>query len=667
MATIQDSISLRDGVSGTLARMASGFDNIARVAGFTNERLNEVERPRSISMMAGNFNNSMNSINNQLNNLSNKTREVMSSTAGQFAAGEIMASSIMKVFRLIQQIPGRVIAASDEYSGIQARIKLITDDATGMNNSIYQSALRARGSYAGMADAVSKIGLTARETFKDTNQIVPFTENIQKLFAIGGTGKVQQQDAMLQLTQALGSGKLQGDEFRSIAEAAPLIEQMVAKYMGVTQGELKKLSSEGEVTAEVMKNAILGATDEINEKFDTIPLKWQDISQNIETVAFKAFTPVWNEISAIANSPTMKAIGENVGLGLQVAGLAIAGVINNLRWLGGIVTEYGYVFEPVFVGMGLVMLGVAANIGLATIAAIGHTIASEAETLAILGLILAQDGLNAALYACPLTWFVIGIIAIVGVFYLAVAAVNRFAGTSISATGIVVGAFFWLGGMIYNVIALAWNILVSFAESLGNLFRNPTAAIYNFFATIWNGIVELVGRSINEIIGLINKLPGMEMGFINWGKGLAKKMTIQGGIDLSAYNMDYSSGNFMKGYGYGTDLAGRLSDLVGAGGDDPKNNHKYAGPDYEAGPEKVKPVHVRGGKLDKDQEIQLSEENLKTLTDLAQREVQLHYQQITPQIQISFGDVRETANVDEIMERIGDHITNIHEGNLVTS
>ena len=222
---------------------------------------------------------------------------------------------IFNAIEEIASIPSKLIKASDAYSGIMARLNLVAggqEQAIALNEQIYQSALRARGPYDVMADSVSKIAMTAKEAFPDPRTVVPFMENIQKLFNIGGTDIERQKDALLQLTQALGSGKLQGDELRSIAEAAPLIEKYIADYMGVSMGEIKQLGADGEITAEIIKNAILGATDEINKQFETIPMKWEDIWTNIQSRISHAFQPVYVEINKLANSSLVKSFANNL-------------------------------------------------------------------------------------------------------------------------------------------------------------------------------------------------------------------------------------------------------------------------------------------------------------------------------------------------------------------
>ena len=308
--------------------------------------------------------------------LKNSINDLKSSISGSFILGNVIGDFLYDVIENIASIPGKIIKASDAYSGIMARINLVTgsqEQAVALNEQIYQSALRARGQYDVMADSVSKIAMTAKEAFPDPKTVVPFMENIQKLFTIGGTDAVHQADALLQLTQALGSGKLQGDELRSIAEAAPLIEKVIADYMGVSMGQIKELGSEGEITAEIIKNAVLGATDEINKQFETIPMKWKDIWTNIQSRVSHAFQPVYIEINKLANTPLAKSLANGVVDALTVTAAAINGVINNVKWLAGLFTDFynqnKFAVDTVIAGFG----GAIGVLGLYGIALAGIT------------------------------------------------------------------------------------------------------------------------------------------------------------------------------------------------------------------------------------------------------------------------------------------------------
>lgn len=285
------------------------------------------------------INDAMANLQRQINNISrafSRLKGLVSSTFGQMTMANLAAGAIAKIGSTIASLPAYLIHTSDTYAGIEARLRLIVGeggDVEAMNQRIYESAIRARGSYFQMADAVGKIAMTAKEAFPDPQQVVPFMEGIQKLFTIGGTGVQQQADALLQLTQALGSGKLQGDEFRSIAEAAPMIEQMVAEYMNVSRGALKQLSSDGQITSEILKNAILQNMDKINEMFEQMPLTWGSIWLIMTTQATNALKPVFSLVSDLANTPVAKIIMDTAIQGIQLAASALEWLINNLVWI----------------------------------------------------------------------------------------------------------------------------------------------------------------------------------------------------------------------------------------------------------------------------------------------------------------------------------------------
>lgn len=320
-----------------------------------------------------------------VSSLKESIESLKDSLTGSFIIGSIFGDMIFNAIEEIASIPSKLIKASDAYSGIMARLNLVAggqEQAIALNEQIYQSALRARGSYDVMADSVSKIAMTAKEAFPDPRTVVPFMENIQKLFNIGGTDIERQKDALLQLTQALGSGKLQGDELRSIAEAAPLIEKYIADYMGVSMGEIKQLGADGEITAEIIKNAILGATDEINKQFETIPMKWEDIWTNIQSRISHAFQPVYVEINKLANSSLVKSFANNLVAAATIGANAINGLINNIKWLNNEFDNFynknKFAIDTIMVGFG----GAISVLGL-----YGIALASVTTKTAILGVI----------------------------------------------------------------------------------------------------------------------------------------------------------------------------------------------------------------------------------------------------------------------------------------
>lgn len=491
MATLTNYIRLVDGTSGPLRAMARNAETATRAVGGVSPAL------RSIGDSAG----SVDSATNALNRFSSSARNAINIISG-IGIGTMLGSMATQAVEKLSALPSRLVGIAGQYAGIQARLKLLVGDqakVAEMNDAIYQSALRSRGSFEQMADAVTKIGMTAKEAFPDSKQVVPFVEGIQKLFAIGGTGAQQQGDAMLQLTQALGSGKLQGDEFRSIAEAAPLIEQMVAKYMGVSQGALKDLSSKGAITADILKNAILSNLDEINSQFATMPMTFDQQMQRLGTIAYHAFTPVFEVINKALASPAFQSAMDKLATGITVfanallwalnlGGEVFNGIANNVEWLKntifGASTTLTDVLVPAlafvagFVGALVVLWTIfnAAQIASAVISEIvaaAQLIASGATTVWA----VATTWLTAAINFCTggvgiFLGIILGIpiiiAAIVGAFFAWKVATNGLRATFVSA-------FETIGNIIDSVVvnaAKAINSLIDMVNSAASTINN---------------------------------------------------------------------------------------------------------------------------------------------------------------------------------------------------
>ena len=212
-------------------------------------------------------------------------------------AGNAITGLVNKTFELVQAIP----QIGDAYTLTQARLGLITaegENVADVNEKIYQSAQRAKSSYMDTAASVSKLGLIAGDAFANTDEIINFAELMNKSFKVGGASIEEQTAGMYQLTQAMAAGKLQGDEFRSIMENAPMLAQAISDFTGKSKGELKELSSEGLITADVIKGALFAASDDINSKFEEIPDTWGSTMQQIENQFYMAFGGIVSYISS---------------------------------------------------------------------------------------------------------------------------------------------------------------------------------------------------------------------------------------------------------------------------------------------------------------------------------------------------------------------------------
>lgn len=523
---------------------------------------------------------SMNTLHNKMTGVSNASETLRASMGGimNSFAGNLLASTVMNGVGAIKGAIESIQDTATEWAQVQARLKLVAgsqENAIYLNKQIFESAQRARGGYLEMADAVIQVSQSAHDAFPDPRQAVEFMEGIQKVFAIGGASKEAQKNAMLQLTQGLASGQLQGDEFRSIAENAPMIENIIAKTMGVSRGELKKLASEGKITADVIKNAIMTNMPEIEKQFESLPKTWGDHMQSIKNKAIRAFEPVFQRISDLANSEGVRELVDNVTGAIQTVAPVfywlvgvIGETINTAVWafntLSNFVRQHSSIMYIAMIILGGVMAFYAIQAGIAagrTILAAGamaiKAVADWAETAALLAMILAQEGLNAALYACPLTWIIGLIVAVIVIIYLAVEAINYFCDANISVLGIVVGAFWAFGSAIFNVFALGWNIIAAFVNFLANVFKDPLHAVGNLFIDIWNGIWQFVKARINDIIDAINKIPGVNIDKVGGSTGVLERFEIAGGETTVMGKMEYSSvtGAALNGYGVGSGLS----------------------------------------------------------------------------------------------------------------
>lgn len=564
MATLQNYISLRDGVSPMLEKMSRAAHTVS----------NKLNRASGSARNAGD------------------SFGYAAGKAGLFKsilAGNIIGNVIMRGLDSIAGSISGAVALADEYTSLNARLELVAgsqSNVAALNDMIYESAQRARGGYMDMAKAVASLSVNARDAFPDPRKTVQFMEGMQKLFVIGGASKENQQFAMLQLQQALASGRLQGDEFRSITENAPILQDMIAKTMKVSRGELKQLSAQGEITADIIKRAIFENMDEINDKFESMPKRWSDHFTDFKNVVLKSFAPIAERINRLANSEGVRFMFSMLKNGIKSIMPVLYAVIGGVEkfvnmFTAGISTVASFVQNhSLLMQMALIALGgylafvgtmalvAAGQMALAAISTAAKTAADWLETAALIALTVAQEGLNAALYACPLTWIVGAIIAVIAVLYAAVAAVNYFAGTSISATGIIFGAFMWLFSSIWNMIAFTVNMFVSLAEFIGNVFVDPLNATYNLFADIWNGVVDLVGQAVAAIVDMIAQIPGMsKLGISTDFSAESLKMErreISGGYDFSGYKMKtLDPANEMAwGYNIGAGIGDSISDAL---------------------------------------------------------------------------------------------------------
>lgn len=523
--------------------------------------------------------------NHQIEHGTNQANKLMRTIKGAVAA-YVSIQSISTVLNL-----------SDQITSTTARLDLMNDGlqtTKDLQNMIYLSAERSRGSYQATADAVSKLGLMAGDAFGSSEEIIAFMEQVNKQFRIAGTETAGIEAAMLQLTQAMGSGVLRGEEYNSILEQAPNIIQAIADYMEVPKGQLKDMAAEGLITAEIVKGAMFAAADETNTKFEQMPKTFSQIWTSFENTALMAFQPVLERMNEIANSTAFEEFINNVvgaltvvaGITLEVLELLISianTVADNWSWLSPII--YGVAAAlAVYYGWQLAVNAVTAistmQKRLAAIQAIAHGAAITAEMTATTGLTAAQLSLNAAMYACPLTWIIVIIIALIAIIYAAVAAVNHFAGTTVSATGIICGAFMVALAFIGNIFIALWNLVVdvfvmiynlvaTVANFIGNVFIDPVGAVCRLFFDLADtvlSVLQTLASAIDTIFG--SNLAGAVQGWRNslggwvdstFGKGI-EVMEKLNADDMKLGRFEYGLA-WDAGYSFGEGIDNSIANL----------------------------------------------------------------------------------------------------------
>lgn len=550
---------------------------------------------------------------------------------------------------------------SDQLTSTTARLNLMNDGlqtTQDLQNMIYLSAERARGSYQATADAVSKLGLMAGDAFGSSEEIIAFMEQVNKQFTIAGTEAAGIDAAMLQLTQAMGSGVLRGEEYNSILEQAPNIIQAIADYMEVPKGQLKDMAAEGQITADIVKAAMFAAADDTNAKFEQMPKTFSQIWTSFQNTALMAFQPVLQRMNEIANSEAFQEFVNNAIEGLSlVAGIAleifdllvgVAGAVaDNWSWLSPII--YGVAAAlAVYYGWQLAVNAISAitkgiHIAMA-IAQMIHAAATRALTAATAAEIAAQNGLNAALYACPIVWIIVLIIALIALFYAAVAAVNKFAGTSVSATGIICGAFMVAAAFIGNlfvtlinfvidIFVVLWNFIAAFANFFANVFTDPVGAVARLFFDLVDTVLSLLqslASAIDTIFGsnLAGAVQGWRDSLSGWvddtfGKG-TEVMAQLNADDMHLGRFEYGSA-WDAGYSFGEGIdqsianfdPSSLFDTNVPGADDYANLGSYGSGIGGIG-SGVDDIAGNTGKIADSMDI--TEEDLKYLRDIAEQE-----------------------------------------------
>lgn len=377
-----------------------------------------------------------------------------------------LTSSVLRLVASYASIQGlkKAVDLSDSLVSMRARLDRMNDGlqtTQELETMIYQSAQRSRGSFTDTMGLVSQLGTMAGDAFSSSKEIVQFAEQLNKQLALSGASGSSAQAAILQLEQGLASGVLRGDELNSVMEQAPALAKSIADYMQVSVGKLREMGSQGQITADIVKNALFDAAQKTNEEFEKTPMTWAQVWTVASNTAVRALDPLLAAINWVANNLNV-AIPLVVSLGSAFGVLLIAANWTNI-------------------------------------------LATATKTAASM-----QAFYNAVMAANPIALTAAAVLVLVSVLYAGVAAFNKLTGSSISATGIITGAFATVGAFVFNgVLVPLQNGFAAFVNFLANAFNNPLAAIKIAFYDMAITVMQYLQNIAQGLEGLLNKIPGV--------------------------------------------------------------------------------------------------------------------------------------------------------------
>lgn len=658
MATIRTSLALYDGMSRPLGRIQTALDivldSFENLQGATRENIDTaaLQRAREELARAG---ADLDRLGGSIRDAGEEQRRLNGDIRGGTSAADGLLGKFRSIALTLGGLAGlkKLIELSDTQASTTARLNLIVDDGGSVGEleaKIMASAQRSRAAYFDTAAAVASMGANAKSAFSGNDELIAFLEQINKQFVIGGASAEGQAAAMLQLTQAMGAGALRGEELNSILENAPGIARAIERYMGAAEGSIKSYAEEGLITAEVVKNAMFAAADETNAKFDSMPKTWAQVATSMQNTALTLFSPVLQRLNEIANSEQFQRVANGLLSGLALVAQVAAEVLDLMLSAANLIAENWSWIEPIIMGVAAAMLFYlavtkgalvveavsgalkAAHAAVVNFLSIGYGVLTGSTAAAA----AATFTFNSALMACPITWIVLAVIALIAVLYAAVAAVNHFAGTSVSATGIVCGAFMaalaFVGNLfivfynlVVDVFVLIYNLIATVANFIATVFDDPVAAVCRLFFDLADtvlSILQSLASAIDTVFG--SNLAGAVQNWRNslggwvdktFGKGVEvmEKMDAQ---EMHLQRFEYSAA-WDKGYSFGQGLGDKVKSLFSAPSLDALNAYDL-GNTLDSIKNGV--GDTAGNTEDMAKALDLSGEELKLLREIAERE-----------------------------------------------
>lgn len=594
------------------------------------------------------------------------------------------------------QSVGKALNISDELVQTTSRLNMMNDGVqttAELVNMVYAAAQDARGSFSQMADVVARFGNNAKDAFSSSEEVVAFADLIQKQMTIAGASTQEAANAELQLSQALGSGVLRGDELNSIFEQAPNLIQNIADYLDVPIGKIREMAADGELSADVVKAAIFSAADDINSKFNEMPMTWGQIWQSMQNTALIAFQPVLQRLNDLANSEAFQTFIQGAIEAMATLANILLNVFDLAVSIGTFIGDNWSIIAPIVYG---IVAALTAYIAISAIVAAINGIMAMAEgvkaaaqmmaTGATFAETAAQQGLNAALMACPLTWIIMLILALIVVIFAVCNAIAKMTGIANSGFGVITGGVNVVIQFFKNLGLTVANIALGIGNAIAALASNMMTAFHNAICSVQSWFYNLLSTALSVIEGIcsaLNKLPFVEFdysGISSAADDYAAKASEAAGnkedyqsisdafnegfTTFDAFQDGWESDAFNAGAAWGDGIADKvsnfsLSDVFG------QTDIPNVG-DYTSGfndaiansgvGDSIGNIDDNTGKI-KDS-LEVSEEDLKYLRDIAEQEAINRF--TTAEINVDMSGMQNTVNsgddIDGFMTKLTDSV-----------
>lgn len=605
MAGVSTQFSIQDRMTARLNTMTNAAQRLNRTLDATDNLTDTIDPGAPFERSAADIGAASRQVDNFNNRQEQAERGAKKVKSVWSSLGGVIKSAIA-AFSAKQ-----VIELADSMTTTRARLDLMNDGlqtTAELQDMIMESANRSRASYQTTADAVAKMGIMAGDAFSSNEELIAFSELINKQFTIAGTSAAGIDAAMLQLTQAMSSGVLRGEELNSVFEQAPTIIQTIADYLGVPIGKIREMAAEGQITSTIVKNAMLASADEINAKFASMPMTFSQVWTIAKNIALEAFSPV------------LTLIGQGA------------------QWI----YDNWSMIAPVFWGVAAAALGYAVALGIQTVATWIATGAAQAFFTTLL--------------TNPLFWIALAIGVVVAAIYKWVQSVG---GLKVAMTGV----YFVMD--VWNRLQLAFYTA---GVNIQNFMGDMKAGVLMILQNMVNGAIDI----INGFINLLNKIPGVSIDLIDQMTfGTTAQLENEANkqaraADLAAHQDQINSQiaerdaalDAMKSEARAA-TAQREAEIAAARAEAAAAGEGSTEPDWAAyansGTGDIGNVGHVGSVGSIDEDVNIAEEDLKFLRDVAEMRYVQNFVTLTPTVAVD-AKISEKVDVDEVVSRIEDRL-----------